>query len=127
MNLTKNDDNFLHLTARFTQAVVRAEPCISRPEKVIPYMAHLLGVASMVMGEAGYVEFPVTEDMVLAALLHDAVEDHGGSPRLKHLEVDFGVAGRRGGGCLCPTASRKTRMKKGLVGYSEESLCRETK
>ena len=41
-------------------------------------MAHLLGVASLVMGEAGHVLFPVTEDMVIAALLHDAVEDHGG-------------------------------------------------
>ena len=28
------------------------------------------------MGEAGRADFPVTEDMVIAALLHDAVEDH---------------------------------------------------
>ena len=42
-------------------------------------MAHLLGVASLVMGEAGHAGVPVTEDMVIAALLHDAVEDQGGS------------------------------------------------
>ena len=92
MNLKKSDDNFLHLTVRFTQAVeyVRTLHIEARKGTDVPYMAHLLGVASMVMGEAGYVEFPITEDMILAALLHDAVEDHGGSPRLKHIEVNFG-------------------------------------
>ena len=92
MNLKKNDDNFLHLTVRFTQAVeyARTLHIEARKGTDIPYMAHLLGVASMVMGEAGYVEFPITEDMILAALLHDAVEDHGGYPRLRHIEVNFG-------------------------------------
>lgn len=53
-------------------------------------MSHLLGVASLVMGEAGQVPFPVTEDMVIAALLHDAVEDHGGSQRLEDIQYNFG-------------------------------------
>jgi (p)ppGpp synthase/HD superfamily hydrolase len=53
-------------------------------------MAHLLGVASLVMGEAGHVGFPVTEDMVIAALLHDAAEDHGGALRLRDIEHNFG-------------------------------------
>ncbi len=53
-------------------------------------MAHLLGVASLVLGEAGHVPFPVTEDMVIAALLHDAVEDEGGIPRLHDIEANFG-------------------------------------
>ena len=53
-------------------------------------MAHLLGVASLVMGESGHVPFPVTEDMVIAALLHDAVEDEGGLPRLRDIEQNFG-------------------------------------
>jgi (p)ppGpp synthase/HD superfamily hydrolase len=57
----------------------------------IPYMAHLLGVAALVMGEAGQVDFPVTEDMVIAALLHDAAEDHGGSLRLRDIEHNFGL------------------------------------
>ena len=56
----------------------------------MPYMAHLLGVASLVMGESGHVPFPVTEDMVIAALLHDAVEDEGGLPRLRDIEQNFG-------------------------------------
>jgi (p)ppGpp synthase/HD superfamily hydrolase len=54
-------------------------------------MAHLLGVASLVMGEAGHVDFDVTEDMAIAAILHDAVEDHGGELRLKDIEHNFGA------------------------------------
>jgi len=57
----------------------------------IPYMAHLLGVAALVMGEAGHVEFPVTEEMVIAAVLHDAAEDHGGELRLRDIEHNFGA------------------------------------
>jgi (p)ppGpp synthase/HD superfamily hydrolase len=53
-------------------------------------MAHLLGVASLVLEESGHVPFPVTEDMVIAALLHDAVEDEGGLPRLRNIEANFG-------------------------------------
>ena len=54
-------------------------------------MAHLLGVAALVLGETGYVPFPVTEDMAIAALLHDAVEDAGGWPRLKDIKENFGA------------------------------------
>jgi GTP pyrophosphokinase len=54
-------------------------------------MAHLLGVASLVLGESGHVPFPVTEDMVIAALLHDAVEDEGGLARLREIEGKFGA------------------------------------
>jgi GTP pyrophosphokinase len=53
-------------------------------------MAHLLGVASLVLGESGHVAFAVTEDLVIAALLHDAVEDEGGLPRLQDIEAKFG-------------------------------------
>lgn len=70
----------LHLTGRFSSAIDYARHLhIERRKGTdIPYMAHLLGVASLVMAEVGQVSFPVTEDMVIAALLHDAVEDHGG-------------------------------------------------
>src|SRR5438105_8961274 len=53
-------------------------------------MAHLLGVASLVLGESGHVAFEVTEDIAIAALLHDAVEDEGGLPRLRDIEKEFG-------------------------------------
>ena len=83
----------LELTARFTSAVdyARTVHIERRKGTGIPYMAHLMGVAAMVMGEAGHVEFPVTEDMVIAALLHDAVEDYGGLPRLAHIRANFGA------------------------------------
>jgi (p)ppGpp synthase/HD superfamily hydrolase len=82
----------LHLGERFTRAVdyARILHINRRKGSRIPDMAHLLGVASLVMGEAGHVAFPVTEDMVIAALLHDAVEDHGGAIRLDDVAHNFG-------------------------------------
>src|ERR1700733_11394681 len=83
----------LHLGDRFSRAVDYARILhIERPKgSDIPSMAHLLGVAALVIGEAGHTTFPVTEEMVIAALLHDAVEDHGGAPRLKDIEYSFGA------------------------------------
>lgn len=50
----------------------------------VPYVSHLLGVASIVLAEGG------DEDMAIAALLHDAVEDQGGKPTLHEIERRFG-------------------------------------
>ena len=50
----------------------------------IPYVTHLLAVASLV-GEAGG-----SEDAVIAALLHDAVEDQGGQKVLEDIRQQFG-------------------------------------
>ena len=87
-----NESGQLHLTSRFTSAIEYARHIHIEHRKgtEVPYMAHLLGVASLVMGEAGHAGFPITEDMVIAALLHDAAEDHGGVPRLKDIEQSFG-------------------------------------
>lgn len=49
-----------------------------------PYIGHLLGVASLV------IEYGGDEDMAIAALLHDAVEDQGGLPRLREIQKKFG-------------------------------------
>jgi len=86
------NDLQLHLTDRFTRALdyARILHIEQRKGAGIPFMAHLLGVASLVMGEAGQVPFPITEDMAIAALLHDAVEDHGGAPRLENIRRNFG-------------------------------------
>jgi (p)ppGpp synthase/HD superfamily hydrolase len=83
----------LQLTARFTRAVEYARDIHvgTRKMSAVPYMAHLLGVASLVMGENGHVPFAVTEDMAIGALLHDAVEDAGGMPRLRDIEANFGA------------------------------------
>jgi (p)ppGpp synthase/HD superfamily hydrolase len=85
-------DAHLFLTSWFTTAVdyARHLHIETRKGSNIPSMAHLLGVASLVMGENGHAPIPVTEDMVIAAILHDAVEDHGGTPRLLDIEHNFG-------------------------------------
>ena len=90
--MTDKPANLL-LSFRFTQAVDYARHLHIETRKAtnIPYMAHLLGVASLVMGENGHAPIPVTEDMVIAAILHDAVEDHGGMPRLHDIEHNFGA------------------------------------
>ena len=49
-----------------------------------PYIAHLLGVTSTVLTHGG------DEDEAIAALLHDAVEDQGGVPRLIEIRRKFG-------------------------------------
>ena len=43
-----------------------------RKDKSIPYIAHLLGVASLAF------DYRPNEDLVIGALLHGAVEDQGG-------------------------------------------------
>lgn len=49
-----------------------------------PYVAHLLGVCSLVIEDGG------DEDEAIAALLHDAVEDQGGEPMLAQIRERFG-------------------------------------
>lgn len=57
----------------------------------IPYLSHLIGVASLVMEAAGEERDGADlEDLVIAGLLHDAVEDHGGEPRREDIESRFG-------------------------------------
>jgi len=80
------------LTARFGLAVAFANQLHRRqPRKgsSIPYMSHLLGVASLAL------EHGANEDEAIAAVLHDAVEDQGGEPTLETICRTFGekVAG----------------------------------
>lgn len=56
----------------------------SRKASTIPYIAHLVGVASLVLEAGG------DEDLAIAALLHDVVEDCGGAPMLKEVRRRFG-------------------------------------
>ena len=56
----------------------------TRKASTIPYIAHLMGVASLVLEAGG------DEDLAIAALLHDVVEDCGGMPMLKEVRRTFG-------------------------------------
>lgn len=75
------------LTDRFDNAVVyvlAAHDQQVRKSTTVPYAAHLLGVASLVLEAGG------TEDEAIAALLHDVVEDQGGADRLADVTERFG-------------------------------------
>jgi (p)ppGpp synthase/HD superfamily hydrolase len=56
----------------------------ARKASTIPYIAHLMGVASLVLEAGG------AEDLAIAALLHDVVEDCGGAPMQKEVRRRFG-------------------------------------
>ena len=72
---------------RLTQAFDHASELHAAQERKgvgSPYLSHLLGVASFVL------EYGGTEDAVVAALLHDAVEDQGGNATLAEIARRFG-------------------------------------
>lgn len=50
----------------------------------IPYVTHLIAVSGLVLEHGG------SEDEAIAGLLHDAVEDQGGSPTLAEIRRRFG-------------------------------------
>jgi (p)ppGpp synthase/HD superfamily hydrolase len=82
------DADALVLTARFHRALVYAARVHARQFRkgtTRPYIGHLLGVTSIVLTHGG------DEDEAIAALLHDAVEDQGGKPRLREIRRKFGA------------------------------------
>jgi (p)ppGpp synthase/HD superfamily hydrolase len=56
----------------------------TRKTTTVPYIAHLMGVASLAL------EYGGDEDLAIAALLHDVVEDCGGAAVLKEVKRRFG-------------------------------------
>jgi (p)ppGpp synthase/HD superfamily hydrolase len=75
------------LTDRYAQAVAYASfihATDTRKGTNISYMSHLLGVSSLVIEAGG------DEDEAITGLLHDAVEDAGGLPRLEDTRARFG-------------------------------------
>ncbi len=56
----------------------------TRKQSAVPYLSHLMAVASLVLEAGG------DEDMAIAALLHDVVEDCGGMRRLREIRRQFG-------------------------------------
>jgi (p)ppGpp synthase/HD superfamily hydrolase len=56
----------------------------TRKQSAVPYLSHLMAVASLVLEAGG------DDDMAIAALLHDVVEDCGGMPRLREVRKLFG-------------------------------------
>ena len=56
----------------------------TRKQTPVPYLSHLMAVAALVLEAGG------DEDLAIAALLHDVVEDCGGMPRLREIRRQFG-------------------------------------
>jgi GTP pyrophosphokinase len=56
----------------------------TRKGSAVPYIAHLMGVCSLVLDAGG------DEDQAITALLHDAVEDQGGLATLATIRQLFG-------------------------------------
>ncbi len=77
----------MRLSDRFNSALIYASLVHrkqTRKGSGTPYLAHLMGVASIVLEHDG------SEDEAIGALLHDAVEDQGGEARLAEIRSYFG-------------------------------------
>jgi (p)ppGpp synthase/HD superfamily hydrolase len=75
------------LSERFTEALTYATQLHAtqiRKGSGVPYIAHLLGVASIAL------EYGANEDEAIAALLHDAIEDQGGAATREEIRRRFG-------------------------------------
>jgi (p)ppGpp synthase/HD superfamily hydrolase len=79
----------MRLTERFDEAFQYAHAAHAdqkRKGTEVPYVGHLIGVASIVLDDGG------CEDEAIAGLLHDAAEDAGGRARLDDIRQRFGDA-----------------------------------
>jgi (p)ppGpp synthase/HD superfamily hydrolase len=70
-------DDALSLASKLHRADVRKGT-------TVPYLSHLLSVTALVLEDGG------DEDEAIAALLHDALEDHAGEISAAELDEDFG-------------------------------------
>jgi (p)ppGpp synthase/HD superfamily hydrolase len=85
--MTRKPKPPLPLRRRFEQALIfatRKHAGQIRKGTGTPYISHLLSVSALVLEAGG------GEDLAIAALLHDVVEDCGGPPMLKQVRRRFG-------------------------------------
>jgi len=119
------------LTERFDRALLYATHVHGgqvRKGTGTPYVAHLMAVAATVL------EYGGDEDLAIAGLLHDVVEDQGGRARLNDVRNRFGARVARvveacsdslaeGGGPKPPWKARKERYIAHL-GHADEDVLR---
>lgn len=77
----------MKLSERFTDALTFATQLHTNQTRKgggVPYISHLLGVASIAL------EYGANEDEAIAALLHDAIEDQGGAATREEIRHRFG-------------------------------------
>jgi (p)ppGpp synthase/HD superfamily hydrolase len=86
-----------------------------RKATAVPYLSHLMAVASLVLEAGG------DEEMAIAALLHDVVEDCGGMPRLREIRKMFGArVARIVEGCTDSFVEPKPEWSERKRGYLDE-------
>ena len=105
------------LSHRFAEALgyaARLHIGQTRKGKDQPYVGHLLAVAAIVIQHGG------DEEEAIAALLHDAVEDQGGLPRLNEIRRKFGArVARIVDGCTDAYTDPKPPWKQRKLAYIE--------
>lgn len=105
------------LTTRFEEALIfafRLHANQVRKTNGVPYIAHLLSVAALVLEAGG------DEDEAIAALLHDAVEDQGGYQTLSKIKERFGTrVAEIVDGCTDAYVTPKPPWKERKVTYLE--------
>lgn len=87
VTMRKSKGNYRAPLTPFQQALIYADRLHAdqkRKGTEVPYIAHLLSVAALVIEAGG------DEDERIAALLHDAVEDQGGRETLEEIRLEFG-------------------------------------
>lgn len=87
MKQADHDEPSVDLSERFEEALAWTAALHRRQARkgpAVPYIAHLLAVCSLVLEAGG------DEDEAISALLHDAVEDQGGAPRLEEIRSRYG-------------------------------------
>lgn len=79
----------MRLSEKFIEALeyaARLHADQQRKASEVPYVAHLMGVAAIVLEHGG------SEEEAIAALLHDAIEDQGGAATREEIRRRFGEA-----------------------------------
>jgi (p)ppGpp synthase/HD superfamily hydrolase len=87
MPIDENDSKNTRLSSRFEEAVsfaIQLHAGQVRKSTEVPYISHLFAVTALVLQDGG------GEDEAIAALLHDAVEDQGGTETLEEIRRRFG-------------------------------------
>lgn len=86
--MSAGNDTPIGDSPRFHDALIFAARKHARQQRKgteIPYLAHVLAVASLVLEAGG------DEDTVIGALLHDVAEDQGGHAALEEIRARFGT------------------------------------
>jgi len=111
----RTDHGVTKLGVRFERALIfanRKHAGQPRKRTRVPYISHLLSVVGLVLEAGG------DEDLAIAALLHDVVEDCGGEPMLKEVRRRFGPrVARMVDGCTDAYVTPKPPWQQRKEGY----------